>query len=185
MATAEYVAQQRDMIESLRDTQPLENAFADMGDMISSSIEQWTQGLGSLVEAWVLYGTAGPDAMRKMTAQVLASLAAQAAAKALFYTAEGIVALFLDPPLAGAFFSAAAIMGHRGSELRSLAGRSPVIHSRKTAAERTARPSARETIQSAQPNPKISNRIRDRQTTRSFPAAMIIPPVSSLTPSTG
>jgi hypothetical protein len=110
MATAEYVAQQRDMIESLRDTQPLENAFADMGDMISSSIEQWTQGLGSLVEAWVLYGTAGPDAMRKMTAQVLASLAAQAAAKALFYTAEGIVALFLDPPLAGAFFSAAAIM---------------------------------------------------------------------------
>jgi hypothetical protein len=46
-----------------------------------------------------------------MTAQVLASLAAQAAAKALFYTAEGIVALFLDPPLAGAFFTAAAIMG--------------------------------------------------------------------------
>jgi hypothetical protein len=111
MATAEYVAQQRDMIESLRASQPLEDAFVDMGDMISSSIEQWTQGIGSLVEAWVLYGTAGPDAMRKMTAQVLASLAAQAAAKALFYTAEGIVALFLDPPLAGAFFSAAAIMG--------------------------------------------------------------------------
>jgi hypothetical protein len=110
MATAEYTAQQRDMIESLRATQPLEDAFKEAGDMISGALESWTQGLGSLVEAWVLYGEAGPDAMRKMTAQVLASLAAQAAAKALFYTAEGIVALFLDPPLAGAFFSAAAIM---------------------------------------------------------------------------
>jgi hypothetical protein len=111
MAQAEMNARQGEWIESLRAAQPFEQAKMEMADMITGAFEQFTQGVGSAVEAWVLYGEAGPNAMRKMTAQVLASLAAQAAAKALFYTAEGIVALFLDPPLAGAFFTAAAIMG--------------------------------------------------------------------------
>jgi hypothetical protein len=102
----------------------------EMADMITGAFEQFTQGVGSAVEAWVLYGEAGPNAMRKMTAQVLASLAAQAAAKALFYTAEGIVALFLDPPLAGAFFTAAAIMGLSQAVRLSQGERSRAIVSR-------------------------------------------------------
>jgi len=57
----------------------------------------------------VLYGETGPAAIRKVLAEALASLAAQAAANALFYTAQGIVDIFFFPPRAAADFAAAAI----------------------------------------------------------------------------
>lgn len=89
---------------------PIQQLGKDIGDLTSGAIQQFTQGVGSMVEAWVLYGELGPDALRKMTAQVLASLAAEAAAKALYYTAEGIASLFFAPEMAAGFFAAAAIM---------------------------------------------------------------------------
>ncbi len=110
MTQAEAVAQQREMIESLRVAQPMEEAMSEIGGMFSGAIDQWISGMGQIVEQWVLYGEVGPDAVKKMTAAVLAGLAAQAFVKALFYTAEGIVALFFDPPLAAGYFTAAAIM---------------------------------------------------------------------------
>jgi len=72
------------------------------------------QGLGEAVGqaayAWVLYGNAGVS-IRQVTAQILASLAQQAAVKAVFELAEGFAALFLHPPAAAAHFQAAAIYG--------------------------------------------------------------------------
>lgn len=89
---------------------PLTDAFTELGDMFTGAFQQMAQGIGSMVESYVLLGTVGPDAMRKLTAQVLASLAAQAAAKAVFYLAEGIAALFTAPHLATNYFLASALM---------------------------------------------------------------------------
>ena len=59
-------------------------------------------GIGSMVQAWVLYGTAGPQAMRKMVASVLAGVAAQSAVLAIFELAKGFAALFFNPAEAAA-----------------------------------------------------------------------------------
>lgn len=75
------------------------------------------QAIGTVVEAWVLYGEAGTS-IRKVTAQILAQVAAQAAVKAVFELAEGFAALALAffgvpnaGPSASAHFTAAAIYG--------------------------------------------------------------------------
>lgn len=74
-------------------TQIITDAFTRMGGMIGNTVNQMAQGVGSLVENWVLYGTAGPDAMRKMAAAVLGSLAAQATVEAIMELARGFAAL--------------------------------------------------------------------------------------------
>ena len=88
-----------DAINALKDT------YLDLADGIA-------HGTAAMIEQWVLLGTAGPNAIRKMTAQVLAGLAAQAAAKAIFELAEGFAALagFLPGP-AALHFKAAAFYG--------------------------------------------------------------------------
>lgn len=75
------------------------------------------QAIGQVVEAWVLYGSAGTS-VRKVTAQILAGVAQQAAVKAVFELAEGFAALALAffglpnaGPSAAAHFTAAAIYG--------------------------------------------------------------------------
>lgn len=75
------------------------------------------QAVGQAVEAFVLYGSAGTS-VRKVTAEVLASIAKMAAIKAIFELAEGFAALalaFFGIPNAGpsaqAHFAAAAIYG--------------------------------------------------------------------------
>jgi tape measure domain-containing protein len=85
--------------------------YQDLGSMVGDTIGQMVQGVGSLVEAWVLYGDLGPNAVRKMTASILAGLAAQAAVKAIFQLAEGFAALFFNPAEAAAHFKAAALYG--------------------------------------------------------------------------
>lgn len=85
--------------------------YNDLGMMVGDTIGQMIQGVGSLVEAWVLYGDLGPNAVRKMTASILAGLAAQAAVKAIFQLAEGFAALFFNPAEAAAHFKAAALYG--------------------------------------------------------------------------
>jgi hypothetical protein len=69
------------------------------------------------VQSFVLYGTAGTS-VRKVTAEILAGIAAQAAIKAVFELAEGFAALALAffglpnaGPSASAHFAAAAIYG--------------------------------------------------------------------------
>lgn len=75
------------------------------------------QAIGSVVEAFVLYGTAGTS-VRKVTAEILASVARQAAVQAVFQLAEGFAKLamaFFGVPNAGpsaaAHFQAAALYG--------------------------------------------------------------------------
>lgn len=82
--------------------QPVSNAFTDTMDWLTdpgkngavmATMERFAQGLGNIIQNLILMGTAGPNAMRKVTASVLASVAAQAAVQAIMFTAYGIAAL--------------------------------------------------------------------------------------------
>jgi hypothetical protein len=85
--------------------------MSDLGQMTNDAFGQMAAGLGSLVEQWVLTGTLGPDALKKMTASVLANLAAQSATYAIFELAKGFAALFWNPAEAAAHFTSAALFG--------------------------------------------------------------------------
>lgn len=87
---------------------------ADTGNFASFAGEAFgtlAQGLGQIVESYVLLGETGPAVLRKLLAQILAHLAAEAAVKAIFELAEGFALLFFDPVAAGAHFTAAALYG--------------------------------------------------------------------------
>jgi hypothetical protein len=86
-------------------------------EALTGAFEGLGQAVGQVVEAWVLYGNAGVS-VRQVTAQILASVAQQAAVKAVFELAEGFAALalaFFGVPNAGpsaqAHFTAAAVYG--------------------------------------------------------------------------
>ena len=86
-------------------------SWESMGSVVMGGIDQMVQGLGSMVEAWVLYGSAGPQAMKKMVASVLAGVAAQSAVLAIFELAKGFASLWLNPKEAADHFIAAALFG--------------------------------------------------------------------------
>ena len=99
------------------------NQFKDNSALIAgievmrSAFEGLAQAIGQVVQAWVLYGSAGAS-VRQVTAQILASIAQQAAVKAIFELAEGFAALaraFFGDPKAGAeaamHFKSAATYG--------------------------------------------------------------------------
>lgn len=84
-------------------------------EAITTAFDGLGQAVGQAVHAFVLFGSAGTS-VRKVTAQILAGVAQQAAIKAVFELAEGFAALalaFFGIPNAGpsatAHFTAAAI----------------------------------------------------------------------------
>lgn len=87
----------------------MEETLQGLADMSREAFNSMAQGVGQMVQAWVLYGEVGPDALRKMLAATLAALAQEAAVKALFQLAEGFASLFFNPAEAEAHFKAAAI----------------------------------------------------------------------------
>jgi hypothetical protein len=114
MATATRGATRARIVATDADKQAIftnETLKEGLKDLGTNAVGAVAQGVGDLVNQWVLYGTAGPDAMRKMTASVLAGVAAQAAVKAVFQLAEGFAALFFNPAEAAAHFQSAALFG--------------------------------------------------------------------------
>lgn len=93
------------------------------GDVIGGALADLEQGIASLVEQYVLLGTTGPAALRKLLAATLAHLAAEASVKAVFQLAEGFAALFVNPAEAAAHFTSAAIFGSIAG-VAAVAGRS-------------------------------------------------------------
>jgi tape measure domain-containing protein len=89
----------------------LHSALKDVQQMSKAAFGDFAQGIGSTVQQFVLLGSTGPHALRKVTAQTLASLSAEATVKALMALADGFVHLFTNPPQAAADFTAAAIYG--------------------------------------------------------------------------
>lgn len=72
-------------------------SFADAATVafgaVGAAVNGLAQGVGALVQNWVLMGETGPNAMRKLVASVLAGLAAQAAIQAIMEVAYGLIAL--------------------------------------------------------------------------------------------
>lgn len=82
-----------------------------IGGLGVAAFESMANAVGNVVQQWVLYGDTGPAVMRKILAAALASLAAEAAVRAIFELALGFASLFFNPAEAAAHFTAAALFG--------------------------------------------------------------------------
>lgn len=97
-------------------------------DAATLAFQQLGEAVGNAVQAFVLYGNAGAS-VRQVTAQILASIAQQAAVQAIYELAQGLAVLalaFFGVPNAGpsatAHFAAAAAYGLIGG-VAAIAGR--------------------------------------------------------------
>lgn len=163
------------------------SAAAAIGDTLTSVFEGIADAVGQAVEAFVLYGKID---LRKVTAQIIASIAAQAAAKAAFELAEGLamlaLAFFGHPgagPSASAHFAAAAaygaIAGIAAVAGRAVAGNSFQKESRFSSAGSSASgasPSSRSTTTSSQPQTVDLDRL-----TRSQQNVVYMQPIVNVT----
>lgn len=94
------------------DAPNLQAVLLDLNNMAMSAFQGLAQAIGSVVQQWVLYGKTGPAVMRQMLAAVLASVAAEAAVKAIMATAEGFYFLATHQYDSAALaFTAAAFYG--------------------------------------------------------------------------
>lgn len=128
-------------IEKLRTLDPESSGLIAVQagvEALAGAFQGLGQAVGQVVEAWVLYGSAGTS-VRKVTAQILAGVAQQAAVKAVFELAEGFAALALAffglpnaGPSAAAHFTAAAIYGGIAG-VAAIAGRAVAGDAFKTA----------------------------------------------------
>jgi hypothetical protein len=98
-----------------------------MGQLVAQTAEKMQKAFESAIASAILSESSFGAALKKATAEVLAQLAAQAAVKAMFYTAEGIVAAVTgDEAEAAGYFAAAAEMalvaGAAGATARAIGG---------------------------------------------------------------
>jgi hypothetical protein len=94
-----------------------------IGGALAGAFDQFANALGQTVANWVLLGETGPAVMRKILAQALASLAAEATVQAIKQLALGFATLFFNPAESAAHFTAAALWGSIAGGA-ALAGRS-------------------------------------------------------------
>lgn len=93
----------------------MQQALIDLKSIGVDALGSLAQGLGNMVQQWVLMGNTGPNAMKKLVAGILGGVAAQAAVLAIMETAYGVAALTpwgaatYGP--AAAHFKAAALFG--------------------------------------------------------------------------
>lgn len=93
----------------------MDGVLKELGATAESVFMSMGEGLGTMLENWVLLGSESETSMRKMLASTLAGVSAQAATLAVFHTAMGIAALtpwghaLYGSPLL--HFKAAAIWG--------------------------------------------------------------------------
>lgn len=99
-----------------------EASVVPLGDILRGTFDQVANAIGQTVANWVLLGETGPAVMRKILAQALASIAAEAAVNAIKELALGFATLFFNPAESAAHFTAAAIWGSIGG-VAAIAGR--------------------------------------------------------------
>jgi len=88
---------------------PYRQAVKNLGQMGKQAFGMLEGGLKSSIQAALLGQAEFGEAMKQMTAQVLASLAAEAAVKSIYELAEGFACLFVAPSKAAAHFQSAAL----------------------------------------------------------------------------
>jgi hypothetical protein len=102
----------QNFIDLVNDTGPsIGQTIQAIAGLAVDAFSGFANALGNVVENWVLLGDTGPAVMRKILAQALATLAAEAAVRALWELALGFASLFFNPAEAAAHFTAAAIFG--------------------------------------------------------------------------
>lgn len=136
------------------------------------------QAVGQAAAAWVLYGDSGTS-VRKVTAEVLASIAQMAATKAIYHLAEGFAALalaFFGIPNAGlsasAHFKAAAIFGTVAG-IAAVAGRAVAGNSFSQTGGGQGSGNSTTQAAPARPEPRTIEQDR-RQPTQPAPPAPIV-----------
>lgn len=86
--------------------------LTDSAGMLEDAFQGVAHAIGNVVQQWVLYGKTGPAVMRQILASALASVAAEAAVKAIMATAEGFYFLATHQYASAAnAFTAAAFYG--------------------------------------------------------------------------
>lgn len=83
----------------------------NFGTIATGAVQGFTRGLSQMLETYILTGKTGPAVLRRLTAEVLAQIAVQAAVKAIFELAQGFAMLFVNPAAAASHFKAAALFG--------------------------------------------------------------------------
>lgn len=89
----------------------LEASIVPLGEILADTFNQISDAIGQTISNWVLLGETGPAVMRKILAQALASIAAEAAINAIKELALGFATLFFNPAESAAHFTAAALWG--------------------------------------------------------------------------
>lgn len=88
-----------------------EASIVPLGEILRGTFDQVADAIGQTVANWVLLGETGPAVMRKILAQALASIAAEAAVNAVKELALGFATLFFNPAESASHFTAAALWG--------------------------------------------------------------------------
>lgn len=101
----------------------LEESIVPLNEILANSFLQVADAIGQTVANWVLLGETGPAVMRKILAQALASIAAEAAVNAIKELALGFATLFFNPAESVAHFTAAGLWAAIGG-VAAVAGRS-------------------------------------------------------------
>lgn len=99
-----------------------EDSIVPLGEILRGTFSQVADAIGQTVANWVLLGETGPAVMRKILAQALASLAAEAAVNAIKELALGFATLFFNPAESAAHFTAAGLWAAIGG-VAAVAGR--------------------------------------------------------------
>lgn len=89
----------------------LANMFTDFAGIVAGAFQGVAQAIGSVISQFVLYGKTGPAIMRQILASALATIAAEAAVRAIYHLAMGFAMLFFNPGAATQQFVAAALFG--------------------------------------------------------------------------
>jgi len=100
----------------------IQGSVVPLGEILRGAFLQVADAIGQTVANYVLLGETGPAVMRKILAQALASIAAEAAVNAIKELALGFATLFFNPAESAAHFTAAAIWGSIGG-VAAIAGR--------------------------------------------------------------
>jgi len=118
------------------------DAAGNMTTMVTGAIQGVVQGLGGMIEAWVLTGTVGSNALRKLAAATLASFAAQSLVKAAFLVAEGFGYAAKASAAAAAgnipsalLYSAAKVQAWKAAALYGLVGGAAAVAGRAIAGD--------------------------------------------------
>lgn len=110
-------------IENLKEfASVIEDSIVPLGEILTRTFQQVADAIGQTVANWVLLGETGPAVMRKILAQALASIAAEAAVNAIKELALGFATLFFNPAESAAHFTAAGLWASIGVG-SALAGR--------------------------------------------------------------